>query len=882
MNVRRKTWVGSGRVKVSMAAPTAVFGLLAILLGGSAPSSAQSEFFEGSFRVKGHAGNEFVDITWASGGEGGHIGEKFFNDTDWHELAVNVPAHAQTVRITFHNDGLNDDGSDRNVIVDYFEINGVRIETESDEVFSVGVYNGVDCGEGYRNSEFLACNGYFEFNVDDIIDPPQPPGDDQIVIAAQGATGTEMMAIEVDGEIRTTWTVSAGSADYIYDGPIVEPHQQLRILFTNDGLTDTGADRNLQVGLINVYGELFDPIELESKGVWNGTDCGIGFRSSRWLHCNGWFDVPGTSEPPPPPQETVEFSVFAAGSAGDELVGVVINDEVWSAFELDTDFYVYTLRVPRPPYDSFYFVFANDGLSDSGVDRNVYVESFALDNTYIDPRDLESLGNWNGSDCGQGYRNSPWLHCNGWFDILSGGDEPPPPPPEEGIVAAFVGQGTTGAERVGFEINGEVAASWELSTTDERYEVILPDQPIDSAQVVFLNDAVTEAGDRNVRISSIELDGTTYDPRDLESKGSYNGVDCGIGFRNSNWLHCNGWFDLGLGDPPPPPNPDLNAPTDLACSRLPALDPDVPFQVTEWTWTDNSPGLNYAIDVREGGVVQTFGMEPGTTSFLYEVASSDTEVTEIAVVYGEERAAASTAGIQCTDLSQSHQFAYSDIVFGDNPGAITVEVPHVGVGNDFVLGYFVELVGDSFVMTYNAPIDLSNPRDITAVPFTGVPVDEVVTVIVSTCYRGEITKCLRNGTPTNYHIPQGFYVDAGVEPSNPNLAAPANFAIESTLPTALIWDELPYDGEGAPPQYQIRRFEEDGPLGWQWALGSRHPERLLDIRGGSVTIPYTHYAVFGEQRWRYEVRGCDANGCGPWSESSDWVDNDGNVTPYEP
>lgn len=880
MNARRKTRVGSGPVKVSMAAVTAVFGLLAILLGGSAPSSAQSDFYGGSFRLKGTAGGEFVDVSWAGGGTDGQIGEMFFQDTDWHELAVNVPAQAQTVRITFHTDGVNDDGADRNVIVDYFEINGVRIETESDEVYSVGVFNGVDCDGGYRNSEFLACNGYFEFNVDDIIDPPPPPGDDQIVIVAQGATGSETMAIEVDGEVRQTWPVTAGTADYIYDGPIVTPAQQLRILFTNDGLTNTGADRNLHVLAIDVYGELFDPIELESKGVWNGTDCGIGFRSSRWLHCNGWFDVPGTSEPPPPPQETVEFSVVATGSAGDELVGVVINDEVWSTFELDTDFYIYTLRVPKPPYDSFYFVFANDGLSDSGVDRNVYVESFALDNTYIDPRDLESLGNWNGTDCGQGYRNSPWLHCNGWFNILSGGDEPPPPPPpEDGIVAAFVGQGTTGSEQVGFEINGDVVASWELSTTDERYEVILPDLPIDSAKVVFLNDAVTEAGDRNVRIESIELDGTSYNPRDLESKGSYNGTDCGIGFRNSNWLHCNGWFDLGLGDPPPPPDPDVSAPTDVACVQVFENAAGSLLSVYEWTWT-NPPESEAQVEVQVavGEEVSTFIVDVGVARFLHESGGESHRVDAITAFIGDSRASVDTRTIPCEVRRPTRGGA---LLASYGPNNIEVTFSD-GVGHEDISHYDVTLSSGSFSQT----VRVAPGGGLVSAQFDDVPADEVLVAEIRTCYSNTpFSSCSAEGIGPRYNAFVQVYLPSDDPPVNSSMGPPTNVAFAPGDSGVVQWT-APVDTDGLPSfTYQVRSFAEYGNPGFQIADGALHlgETRIPGRDSQSVTTSNgLDFTFLPESPHRFEVRACSDNGCGPWSESTDWRNADGSTTPYAP
>ena len=112
---------------------------------------------------------------------------------------------------------------------------------------------------------------------------------------------------------------------------------------------------------------------------------------------------------------------------------------------------------------------------------------------------------------------------------------------------AVEARGSTGSEIIGVEVNGEVVESWTLTTSDEIYETRIPtDVTIEQVRVVFLNDGLEGDTDRNVLMWVIEFDGVAYDPTTLESKGVWNGVDCGIGFRNSYVLYCNGWFDLGL------------------------------------------------------------------------------------------------------------------------------------------------------------------------------------------------------------------------------------------------------------------------------------------------------------------------------------------------
>jgi hypothetical protein len=48
--------------------------------------------------------------------------------------------------------------------VDKINLNGVDIETEKATTFSTGSWSSTDgCADGFKQSEWLHCNGYFEF-----------------------------------------------------------------------------------------------------------------------------------------------------------------------------------------------------------------------------------------------------------------------------------------------------------------------------------------------------------------------------------------------------------------------------------------------------------------------------------------------------------------------------------------------------------------------------------------------------------------------------------------------------------------------------------------------------------------------------------------------
>lgn len=67
----------------------------------------------------------------------------------------------------FTNDAYGGPGYDRNVYIDYIEVNGLKYESEDNKTYSEGSWtksNG--CSGGNKQQELLACNGFFKYNVD--------------------------------------------------------------------------------------------------------------------------------------------------------------------------------------------------------------------------------------------------------------------------------------------------------------------------------------------------------------------------------------------------------------------------------------------------------------------------------------------------------------------------------------------------------------------------------------------------------------------------------------------------------------------------------------------------------------------------------------------
>jgi hypothetical protein len=69
------------------------------------------------------------------------------------------------IRIAFTNDGVNQDRTeDRSLVVDKIILDGVTYQTEASTTYSTGTYTqGTGCSAGNKKSEWLNCNGYFQY-----------------------------------------------------------------------------------------------------------------------------------------------------------------------------------------------------------------------------------------------------------------------------------------------------------------------------------------------------------------------------------------------------------------------------------------------------------------------------------------------------------------------------------------------------------------------------------------------------------------------------------------------------------------------------------------------------------------------------------------------
>jgi glucose/arabinose dehydrogenase len=203
------------------------------------------------------------------------------------------------VRVVFTNDGLTPGGVDRNLRVDAIVLDGVRHETESPTVYSTGTYVAPQGRTpGKLQTEYLHLNGYVQYGATGSV----------LEVRAAGRTGQEQMQLVIGGAAAATFSNVGGNYATGAFQTFVHAHatnvalNQVRVAYTNDGLTTGGVDKNLRVdgvSINNVFHQAeaadvfstgtFVPEVGKAPGLWQ----------TEYLHANGYLQfasgaVPGT------------------------------------------------------------------------------------------------------------------------------------------------------------------------------------------------------------------------------------------------------------------------------------------------------------------------------------------------------------------------------------------------------------------------------------------------------------------------------------------------------------------------------------------------------------------------------------------------------------
>ena len=134
------------------------------------------------------------------------------------------PLTPDQIEIRFTNDLYDpDNGIDRNLIVDYIDIDGAIYQTEAPNVFSTGTWRPEDgIQPGFRDSQVLHGNGSFQFDAIE---------GSTIEVIARGSEGTEQFNLLIDDVVVETFAVTQEFESYVWTSPQDVSAKQIRVEF---------------------------------------------------------------------------------------------------------------------------------------------------------------------------------------------------------------------------------------------------------------------------------------------------------------------------------------------------------------------------------------------------------------------------------------------------------------------------------------------------------------------------------------------------------------------------------------------------------------------------------------------------------------------------
>ncbi len=336
------------------------------------------------------------------------------------------------IRVAFVNDFYDpDNGIDFNLRLDAMVLDGVRYEAEDSSVFSTGTWSPNDgVTAGFRQSEYLHANGYFQFAA---LDPGSV-----ITIRAAGQTGQEQMRLLVDNIVVATWDNVGGNPDrqdfqtfqYTADQPVTA--DRIRIEFTND-LFDpaNNLDRNLTVQGMTLDGVEYrtDSPTVLSTGTWRREtqDARPGFFAEQTLHTNGYFAFSSNTT-----NQSSQILVVASGSEGGEQMNLRIDGQIVRSWRVDQgadtgNLQVYGYRADaNVTADQIQVEFEGDRFIPGVFDANLRVDRILVDGIeyQTESPSVFSNGTWIGSGLSFGFVENEFLNSNGFFQFTTGGANP--------------------------------------------------------------------------------------------------------------------------------------------------------------------------------------------------------------------------------------------------------------------------------------------------------------------------------------------------------------------------------------------------------------------------------------------------------------------------
>ena len=322
------------------------------------------------------------------------------------------------IKIEFTNDDFDDaTGVDRNVRIDRIVVDGVTTQTESSGVFSTGTWKAVDgIVPGFRQSEYLHANGYFQY--------PSSDGGSTIQMRVRGSEGTEQFRLLIQGQVVGTFdaTTSLQTLSYVHNETVSANDIQIEF-FDSEWLPAQGIDTNLTVDYIAIDGQTYqsEGSSVYSTGSWTAAD-GIvpGFGRSDTLHGDGYFQYSNNVG-----NNGSEILMRVRGSEGTEIFNLLIDNQVVGTYRatvtngFQTLAYVHDGTVTA---DQVRIEFTNDQWNPQlGIDSNLTVDFISIDGQAFQTESPAVLatGIWENGAVTPGYYESETLNSNGYFQFAN-------------------------------------------------------------------------------------------------------------------------------------------------------------------------------------------------------------------------------------------------------------------------------------------------------------------------------------------------------------------------------------------------------------------------------------------------------------------------------
>ena len=284
--------------------------------------------------------------------------------------------------------------------------------------------------------------------------------------------------------------------------------------------------------------------------------------------------------------------IFAAGVTNQENIELQIDGQTVQAWEsiggdaYGGSFVKYSFQTNQNVDPSqIRIAFTNDLYNEAaGIDRNVRIDKIVVDGQTIETESagVFSTGTWNPQDgIVAGFGRGDILHADGYFQFPAGsgsggsnsgggntgGNTGGGPSTNTGSKVDVVVRGQEGTEQFNLVIKGQVVGTYSVGTSYQTISYTHNESvAAGDVQVEFINDQwdPSRGIDANLTVDRIAIDGKSYQTEDASvySTGTWKAAD-GIqpGYRQSETLHINGYFQYSSGNTnPPTPQPNNQAP----------------------------------------------------------------------------------------------------------------------------------------------------------------------------------------------------------------------------------------------------------------------------------------------------------------------------------